>query len=163
MHNYMMTGNLIESQGTNYNYTWLITHISHYHQGGFTPLRQSLHKQWANTHMGQSHFTAVCEMLQRNEWMYEWMNEWMNEWTGGWKVHKATILHCKAILCHEPGIMRWNLIWIMPQVQDQSLSQLERWQFLLLVSSDPSVLHFPFKCITPVTYHRKKKFWPLIC
>ena len=42
-----------------------------------------------------------------------------------WMVFQATILHCKAILGRgRPGLMRWILVWIMPQMQDCSLDLL---------------------------------------
>ena len=34
-------------------------------------------------------------------------------------------MHCKAILCRvQPGLMRWILLCIMPQVQDRSLDHM---------------------------------------
>ena len=42
-----------------------------------------------------------------------------------WMVLLATILHCKAILGQgQPGLLRWILVWIMPQVQDWLVEQL---------------------------------------
>ena len=44
-----------------------------------------------------------------------------------WMVFKATILHCKnkTILgWWQSRLMRWILVWIMPQMQDQSLNLL---------------------------------------
>ena len=40
-----------------------------------------------------------------------------------WMVFYALILHCMAKLgCGQPGLMRWILVWILPQVQDQLLN-----------------------------------------
>ena len=51
-------------------------------------------------------------------------NEWMNKMSE-WFVFKVTILHCEAILdWGQFGLMRWILVCIMPQVQDQSLDLL---------------------------------------
>ena len=50
-----------------------------------------------------------------------WFGEKINEWM----VLLAMTLHCKAILGQgHLGLMRWNLVWMMPQVQDWSLDLL---------------------------------------
>ena len=53
------------------------------------------------------------------------MNEWMNEWM----VLQATILHCKATLGQgQSRLTRQILVWIVPQVQDQSLGHYNETQ-----------------------------------
>ena len=42
-----------------------------------------------------------------------------------WMMFQDMILHCKALIGRgQYGLMRWNLLWIMPLVQDQSLNLL---------------------------------------
>ena len=42
-----------------------------------------------------------------------------------WIVLYAAILHCTAILARvQPKLMKWSLVWIMPQLQNRSLDML---------------------------------------
>ena len=57
----------------------------------------------------------------------------------------VTILHCKAILGH-PRLMRWILVWMIPQVQDRSLD---------LVTCSPT----HYYCITIALFIVIKLIW----
>ena len=54
-----------------------------------------------------------CFMWYKNSINSQW-DEWMNEWMVFW----ARMLNCKAMLGRGLDLMRWVLVWMIPQVKD---------------------------------------------
>ena len=63
---------------------------------------------------------SICGLEQYFTWCFKWSNGRQQLENMKWMVFLAMILHCKGILA-KPGIMKWILVWIMPQLQDWSL------------------------------------------